>query len=523
MKKYSGTEWVNQDILDIWDIISGIARDKYKLTWHEPQFEIVNEEGMLYCHSHHAMPSLYDHWSFGKSFIKNKKEYEKSNSPLAYEVIINSNPAICYLLSSNTLTTMVNVIGHAAIGHSSFFKNNYLFKEWTSASVILPFCTYAKRYIKSCEEQYGVKEVEKLIDILHSVQYISFDKTNRNETKTDKLLKILSDKKHQDDQKFSNHLFDSLDLLFNGGRNEDLIIKKNSIESSDNILRMFVKHGGLPTWKRNIVNIFMYINQYFYPQLQTKMMNEGWATFWDYTICNDLYDQGIIDNSMMIENIHTHGSVCFQSKFSYFVKHRNEVHKVANQRYRSINPYQIGFKIFKEIKRVCEEQDRESLRYVPSLKGKHWLDAVTDAMENFRDDSFAYQFLTPRLARELKLATVEISDKSIDPAIPPIVMAMSGVTREITNSHDDSDFERIRESLSEEYSLSNMLPTIKSYVLKGVRGDKRTPPALHLVYDPLHDMDLYEPYFKKTMDYIKTLWNAPVFFCKKENFKLDKE
>ncbi len=83
---------------------------------------------------------------------------------LAYEMVINSNPCISYLLEENSMTMQTIVIAHAAFGHNHFFKNNYLFQQWTNAESILEYLAFAKRYIAACEERYGFADVEAILD-----------------------------------------------------------------------------------------------------------------------------------------------------------------------------------------------------------------------------------------------------------------------------------------------------------------------------------------------------------------------
>ncbi len=95
--------------------------------------------------------------------------YRAGYSALAYEIVINSNPCISYLLEENTMTMQALVIAHAAFGHNHFFKNNYLFRQWTNAEGILDYLAFAKRYIAACEERHGRDEVEAILDSAHAM------------------------------------------------------------------------------------------------------------------------------------------------------------------------------------------------------------------------------------------------------------------------------------------------------------------------------------------------------------------
>src|SRR6201992_1368801 len=112
---------------------------------------------------------MYRHWSFGKRFAYNEALYRKGLQGLAYEIVINSNPCLCYIMEENSMTMQTLVMAHAAFGHNHFFKNNYLFKQWTDASGILDYLEFAKDYITQCEQRYGEAQVERLLDAAHAL------------------------------------------------------------------------------------------------------------------------------------------------------------------------------------------------------------------------------------------------------------------------------------------------------------------------------------------------------------------
>ncbi len=161
---FKGSEWNLPLIEKMWTTIEGIGRKKFGLDPYPVQIEIITAEQMLDCYSNAAMPINYGHWSFGKTFIQNERQYNKGMMGLAYEVVINTNPCITYLMENNSATLQALVISHAGVGHSHFFKNNYLFKKWTDADTICDYLKFAKNFIKKCEEKYGEKRVELLLD-----------------------------------------------------------------------------------------------------------------------------------------------------------------------------------------------------------------------------------------------------------------------------------------------------------------------------------------------------------------------
>jgi stage V sporulation protein R len=126
-----------------------------------------------------GMPVNYRHWSYGKEFISTEKNYRRGQMGLAYEIVINSNPCISYLMEENTMAMQALVIAHAAYGHNSFFKGNYLFRMWTDASSIVDYLVYAKNYVAACEERHGIDAVELLLDSCHALMNYGVDRYRR--------------------------------------------------------------------------------------------------------------------------------------------------------------------------------------------------------------------------------------------------------------------------------------------------------------------------------------------------------
>ena len=131
---------------------------------------MITTEQMLDAYASTGMPLFYRHWSFGKQFVRNETLYRKGWQGLAYEIVINSNPCVVYLLEENTATMQTLVLAHAAFGHNHFFKNNYVFKQWTDADGILDYLAFAKNFIAACEDKYGAAEVERVLDAAHALQ-----------------------------------------------------------------------------------------------------------------------------------------------------------------------------------------------------------------------------------------------------------------------------------------------------------------------------------------------------------------
>ena len=159
----TGSEWTF-DLIRQYDREIARLAERYALDTYPNQIEVITAEQMMDAYSSVGMPIGYNHWSYGKKFIQIEQNYKRGYMGLAYEIVINSNPCIAYLMEENTLTMQALVMAHACYGHNSFFKNNYLFRSWTDASSIVDYLIFARKYITDCEERYGVDEVEKLRD-----------------------------------------------------------------------------------------------------------------------------------------------------------------------------------------------------------------------------------------------------------------------------------------------------------------------------------------------------------------------
>lgn len=435
------SEWTHE-LLDQFDKeISRIAKS-FKLDTYPNQIEIINSEQMLDAYSSVGMPLGYSHWSFGKQFLNVEKQYRRGYMGLAYELVINSNPCISYLMEENTLTMQALVIAHACYGHNSFFKGNYLFKTWTSPDSIIDYLLFAKNYIAECEEQYGIDEVEEIIDACHALMNNGVDRYKRPNKISLQEEKARQANRAEYLQSLVNELWRTLPSPQNKA---DITQKLFPEEPQENILYFVEKHAPLlEPWEREIVRIVRKMAQYFYPQKQTKVMNEGWATFWHYTIMNQLYTEGLVNDDFMMEFLHSHTNVIYQPSFD-------------SQFYSGINPYTLGFTMFCDIRRICEQPTDEDKRWFPDFAGSDWIETLDFAMRNFKDESFIAQYLSPKVMRDLKLFSILDDDEHAD--------------LEVALIHNEEGYQKLRQSLSESYNLGNLEPDIQVYNVD-IRGDR---------------------------------------------------
>ena len=417
---------------------------RFGLDTYPNQLEIITAEQMMDAYASVGMPVNYRHWSYGKEFISTEKNYRRGHMGLAYEIVINSNPCISYLMEENTMAMQALVIAHAAYGHNSFFKGNYLFRMWTDAASIIDYLVYAKNYVADCEQRHGLDTVETFLDSCHALMNHGVDGYRRPSKKT--LAQELAARKDREAyaQQQVNDLWRTLPRRAEKaeGAQES---KRFPDEPQENLLYFIEKNAPLlEPWQREIVRIVRKIAQYFYPQRQSQVMNEGWATFWHYRLLNTMYDEGWLTDGVMIEWLKSHTNVVYQPR-------------VGDRGYSGLNPYALGFAMYTDIKRICEAPTDEDRQWFPEIAGTPWLPALDQAMRNFKDESFIGQYLSPKLMRDLRLFAIHDDEKKSEIEVAAI--------------HDEAGYRRVRELLSQQYDLGSREPNIQVWNVN-LRGDR---------------------------------------------------
>jgi stage V sporulation protein R len=456
--------------------IGRIAHEVYGLDTYANQVEVISSEQMIDAYSSVGLPINYHHWSFGKQFVATEQTYRRGQMGLAYEIVINSDPCIAYLMEENTLPMQALVIAHASYGHNSFFKGNYLFRTWTSADAIIDYLVFARKYIAQCEERYGQEEVELLLDSCHALMNHGVDRYKRPSP-----LTLAEEQRRQEEreaylQAQLNDIWRTLPAHEVGA--EARPEERWPAEPQENILYFIEKNAPLlEPWQREVVRIVRKIGQYFYPQRQTQVMNEGWATFWHYTLLNHLYQEGFVSDGFMMEFLQSHTNVVMQPPFDV-------------PYYSGINPYALGFAMMRDIRRICEEPTDEDRYWFPDIAGQDWLTVLDFAMRNFKDESFIAQFLSPRLMRELHLFAVRDDDRE--------------ESLEVTAIHEESGYRALREALADQYNLGSREPNIQVFNVNR-RGD-RSLTLRHFRYNrrPLADSS------DEMLRHVRRLWGFDV-------------
>jgi stage V sporulation protein R len=433
---FEGKDWSFETLQMIHDAAEVVAKQELGLDTFPNQIEVITTEQMLDAYSSTGMPLLYRHWSFGKRFAQYEGVYRAGLQGLAYEIVINSNPCISYVMEENSATMQALVIAHAAFGHNHFFKNNYQFRQWTDPAGILDYLAYAKNYIAACEERYGYAEVERLLDAAHALSAQGVDRYPRKRPMS------LADEEKRDRERREERerLYDDLwrTVPRSGESARKAVDHQRALLRlpQENVLYFLEKAAPkLHAWQREVLRIVRLIAQYFYPQQQTKVMNEGCATYCHYRIMSRLHEKGQISDGSYLEFLQSHTNAIRQPT-------------AHDPSYSGINPYALGFDIMRDIARIVREPTEEDRHWFPQIAGTgDEMAALRDVWANYRDDSFIAQFLSPHLMRNWRL--FHIVDKEDAPKL------------RVEAIHNERGYHDLRRSLASDYEVGRHTPDIQ--------------------------------------------------------------
>lgn len=372
----------------------------FGLDYYNQEFEIISFEDMLCYEAYLGMPSHYPHWSFGKAYERLKTLYSYNLTGLPYEMVINSDPCIAYLMKDNSLLTQILTMAHV-YGHNDFFKHNRMFKEYTRASLsIQMFKNHGNRirgYIQ--DPSIGYMRVERILDAAHAIK------------------------------------LQCGEFGFEEGMHKE------------NLLLFIMENGDLEEWEKDILMIVAKESRYLFPQIETKIMNEGWASWWHYQILQSLD----LPLDFKLEFFKLHNSVIAPNK-------------------GAINPYYIGFKIWESLAKKYEDQP-EALFRIRAVE---------------RDASFIRNYLTFDLCRELNLFEFKEEEQYY-------------VVSEVSN---EDGWRHVRNQLALMVGCGS-IPQIK---VEKVQPSDRTLILQHS-YD---HKELHLNYASETLKHIQTLWGGRV-------------
>jgi stage V sporulation protein R len=314
------SDWTEADLLHWDEKILRIAED-LGLDWHPIDYEIIDYQEMLGAMAYVGLPTHYRHWSYGKEYERTHTLYNMGQTGLPYEMIINSNPSIAYLMRENALYIHVLTMAHC-VGHSDFFKNNRMFKDTNPDNIIDSFKSAAKYVRKLIEDpSIGIERVENILDAAHSIKYQVPRFPGIKYKSRDELLAL-----------------EKLKMIENPNYTPDL--SKVPLAPEYNLLRFIAEHSkGLEEWERNLILIVEESSKYFIPQAFTKVMNEGWACTIHYKIVNELN---------LPDSLHLP-----------FIKLHNQV---IRPHLGQVNPYHLGYKLFEHLIEKLGFEEAMSMR-----------------------------------------------------------------------------------------------------------------------------------------------------------------
>jgi stage V sporulation protein R len=438
----------------------------YGLHCYPQEFEICDHFEMLGYMSYSGMPSRYPHWSFGKSYEREKTMYDYGVGGLPYEMVINSNPCLAYLMRDNTDLLQILTIAHV-YGHNDFFANNFTFTSSFDAKYTLEmFKTHANRIRSYIEDpSIGIERVEQMLDAAHA---LSLQRSRNLAIKSlspgEQQNKLLQASEPTEDE-FSN--------LHNPPEYIAPDLSKFPVEPDQNILEFIARYAStLSEWQRDVLMIVDKESSYFIPQIETKIMNEGWASYWHFKILNEL---------SLPQGLH----------MEFLVRHNQVLRPTPG----GLNPYHLGFVLWQDIERRWNEGDtgeeysnksRPDISYMQENEtpGRK---KIFQIRESDRDASFLRRFLTRELMQELDLFQHE----------------KRGKERVISKVSDDQSWKDVKESLIKNVGMGSRP------VIKITDSDYKGNRSLYLVHE--HEgRDLQLEYCEKTLQHITTLWGKGV-------------
>ena len=446
---FTGNDWDFDTIKRVHDACEAEA-GALGLSWYPNQIEVITAEQMLDAYASIGMPLFYKHWSFGKHFAQHEAGYRRGLMGLAYEIVINSDPCISYIMEENTATMQTLVIAHAAFGHNHFFKNNYLFRQWTDAEGILDYLDFAKSYITRCEERYGHAAVERVLDAAHALMLQGVHRYPRKKRPDLRSEERREREREQHREQMYNDLWRTTVPAAKRASQADALAERRRalLElPQENVLYFLEKAAPrLQPWQRECLRIVRHVSQYFYPQRQTKVMNEGCATYCHYRIMTSLSEQGRISDASFLEFLQSHTNVVRQPTFD-------------DRSYGGHNPYALGFAMMGDIARICTAPTDEDRAWFPEIAGAgDAMGVLRDTWANYRDESFIAQFLSPHLMRQMRLFHLVDDPEETELHVEAI--------------HDERGYRRVRRALARQYDVAWLDPDIE-VVDVDLEGDRR--------------------------------------------------
>lgn len=448
-------DWDIRD-LEGWEEKIRVKVEEFGLSCFDQEFELCDHNQMLGYMAYSGMPSHYPHWSYGKSFEKLKTLYDYGVSGLPYEMVINSDPSLAYLMTDNSLCLQVLTIAHV-YGHNDFFKNNFTFQTTRPEHTLSRFKLHADRVRSYLEDpSIGVDKVEAILDAAHALSM---------QCRRNLAIKKLSPKEQRERLiEVARPAVDPFEDLHQQAEYQAPDLNKVPLSPEADLLLFIRDHNRqLSDWERDLLTIVHEALEYFLPQMETKIMNEGWASFWHREIMHSLD---------LPQELH----------LEFLVRHNQVVRPFP----KGLNPYYLGLKVWDDIKRRHDDPTPEEIEKYgkPTKTG---MEAIFEAREVDRDASFLRRFLTEELMREMDMFEYEPRGEDLV----------------ISKVSDKDGWRKVKETLIKSVGLGSVP------VIKIEDADYNQNRSLYVKH--AHDgRDLQLEYAEKSLSYLHRLWGREV-------------
>jgi len=442
--------------LEHWDARIREKVHEFGLSCYPQEFELCDHNQMLGYMAYSGMPSHYPHWSYGKAVEKLKTLYDYGVSGLPYEMVINSNPALAYLMRDNSLLLQILTIAHV-YGHNDFFKNNFTFRSTRAEFTVGTFKAHGNRVRAYVEDpSIGLEKVEPLLDAAHAISL----QCRRNLA----VRKRSPDEERQEALAAARPPTDPFRTVHRRPEYVEPDLRKVPLVPDEDLLLFIRDHNPyLTEWEKDVLTTVHEEAQYFIPQIETKIMNEGWATYWHKRILDSLD----LPQDLQLE---------------FLVRHNQVVRPFPG----GLNPYHIGLRVWEDIRRRYDEPTPEEAETL-SPHHPNGTAKLFEVRESDRDMSFLRRHLTENLLRELNLFEYETKGEDLV----------------ISRVADKDGWRDVKDTFLKNIGMGHT-PVIK--VDDADFGQNRT---LHLVHS--HDgRDLQLEYAEKTLAYVHRLWQREV-------------
>jgi len=439
----------------IWEVARGFGLDPYPTN-----FEIVPAT-VMYEVGSYALPGRYSHWTFGKAYHRMKTMYDFGLSKI-YEVVINTNPAYGFLLETNSPIQNKMVIAHV-LGHVDFFKNNTYFSK-TNRRMVESVSTHAQRMIEY-EFKYGRKTVERFLDAVLAIEehidpYFFIKRELSPGEEKRRQLQTPNDGPYDDLWLLDKIEREKREVSRDNRTAENEKAPKERLPEKDLLFYIMKNSPTLKAWQRDAIAMVHDEMEYFVPQMQTKIMNEGWASIWHARIMREL---DLTDNEH-IEFANLHSGVVSPHK-------------------GQLNPYYLGYKIYEDIERRWNEPSTDEKEKF-GREGNEGHEKIFEVREMENDVSFLRNYLTEELCEELDLFVYELVEEE-----------------EWTIT--EKRWERVRDQL-----VSNMTNFGFPY-LEVQDGDYNGNRELYLKHR-YEGTELDLRYGRKALEHVHTLWGRTI-------------